>query len=72
MTDYKYTSVAVETPNGEDEFYFETTKNLVLNDMLRYPNNSIIHKATYEKFLNNIHRIPIDALERFLDDHNCI
>ncbi len=50
----------------------ETSKEAVLHDMLRYPNNSIRHKEVYEKLLDNIDIIPIEELNTFLDNYNCM
>lgn len=72
MTDYRYRKVPVIDDVLTGDYSYESPKDLVLRDMVRYPNNGMIHKQVYEKFLNNIHRIPIKALDKFLDKHNCI
>ena len=37
-----------------------------------YPNNSILIVDAYDRLNRNIDKIPINALNKFLDDHNCI
>ena len=67
----KYSRIVIEDWDTKG-WYEETSKNLVLKDMMKYPNNSIVHKEVYEKLLNNIDKIPVNELDNFLSNYNCL
>jgi len=55
-----------------DTYIVESSKKIIMRDLLQYPNNSIIHKDIYTKLLNNIDKIPILELDEFLNKYNCL
>lgn len=67
----KYSTVAVENWDNK-EWEERNTKNLVLIDMTKYPNNSIRHSNVYEKLLDNIDKIPLEDIENLLLKNNCL
>lgn len=49
-----------------------STKDLILKDMLKYPNNSIQHKNVYENLLKNLDKISLDDIEELLYKNKCL
>ena len=67
----KYTTIYTFDPTGvPNNELQEKSDEIVLKDLLKYPNNSIEHKRIYEEMFAKIDRIPITELEEFLNKYN--
>ena len=64
----RYRTIYV-TDTTTDTYQEESTKNIIIKEMTKSPNNSIIHEIVYERLLDNIDLIPLKELEVFLDKY---
>ena len=66
----KYTIIHTFDPVSFGNELQEESSKLVLEDWLKYPNNSIEHRRVYNLLLDKIDLVPIEELEEFLNKYN--
>ena len=64
----KYNTISV-FDTTTDTYQEESTKKIIIKEMTKSPNNSVIHEIVYERLLDNIELIPLKDLGAFLDSY---